>query len=160
MNMRNRSGWSIGFIGTLLVALSGCASDETPFDLQEFTKGYAAAWSSQDPELLPSHYAEDGSLKVNDDAPAVGRDAVEELARGFMAGFPDMVVRLEKIVEQGERIEFHWRWTGSHTGTGGTGASVDLRGFEVWAFNDEGKLTESLGHFDEAEYDRQLNRGN
>ena len=88
-----------------------------------------------------------------------GRAAVEELARAYMTNFPDMVVRLEKIVEQGERIEFHWRWTGTNTGPGGTGASVDLRGFEVWTFNEEGKLSESLGHFDEAEYEQQLNRG-
>ncbi|MDX1508225.1 MAG: ester cyclase [Woeseiaceae bacterium] len=156
MNMRTRSGlWMIMCLTFMLV--SGCSSENPDeFDLEAFAKSYAAAWSSQDPELLASHYAENGSLTVNDGEPAVGRDAVEETARGFMTSFPDMVVRLEKLVEQGERIEFHWRWTGTYTGPGGNGARVDLRGFEVWTFDDEGKLLQSLGHYDEAEYERQI----
>ena len=146
-------------LATMIVFVTGCSSgDDVEFNLQSFAKSYAAAWSSQDPELLASHYAEDGSLTVNDGEPAVGREAIEETARGFMSGFPDMVVRLEKIVEQADRIEFHWRWTGTFTGPGGNGARVDIRGFEEWTFNDEGKLVQSLGHYDEAEYERQVRR--
>jgi hypothetical protein len=33
---------------------------------------------------------------------------------------------------------------------------VDLRGFEKWALDDDGLILESLGHYDEAEYQRQL----
>lgn len=155
MNRRIKSGL-LTCLTLVIFVIAGCSSGDDEFDLQAFAKSYAAAWSSQDPELLASHYAEDGSLKVNDGVPAVGHDAIEATARRFMTSFPDMVVRLEKVVEQPGRIEFHWRWTGTYTGPGGNGAAVDLRGYEVWTFNDQGKLVQSLGHYSQAEYDRQL----
>ena len=152
MSTRIKSGL-LTFSALIILSVAGCSPGDTvEFDLEAFAKSYAAAWSSQDPELLASHYAED------DSEPAVGRDAIEETARGFMTAFPDMVVRLEKLVVQGERIEFHWRWTGTYTGPGGNGAPVDLRGYELWTFDDEGKLSSSLGRYDEAEYQRQLSR--
>ena len=40
--------------------------------LQSFAEAYTAAWCSQDATRVASFYAEDGSLSVNDAAPAVG----------------------------------------------------------------------------------------
>ena len=34
-----------------------------------------------------------------------------------------------------------------------------ITGFEEWTFGDDGLVAESLGHFDQAEYDRQLEHG-
>lgn len=64
----------------------------TQAELTVFATRYAAAWSSQDPARLASFYADSGSLSVNDGPPAVGRTAITETVRGFMTGFPDMVV--------------------------------------------------------------------
>jgi hypothetical protein len=36
---------------------------------------------------------------------------------------------------------------------------VRFTGFEDWTFGDDGLITESLGHFDQAEYARQLKHG-
>jgi uncharacterized protein (TIGR02246 family) len=91
-----------------------------PHDLQEFATRYAAAWSSQDPALFASFYAEDGTLAINDGAPSVGRAAVEQTAREFMSAFPDMVVSLVEVERQGERVIFRWHWTGTNIGPGGT----------------------------------------
>jgi ketosteroid isomerase-like protein len=128
-------------------------------DLEAFATRYAAAWSGQEPTALAQFYAENGSLRVNDGEPAVGRAAVEQKAREFMAAFPDMVVRLVELRETGDAVEFHWRWTGTNSGPGGTGNAVDLRGYEQWIFDDDGLILESLGHYDEAEYVRQLAAG-
>ena len=125
--------------------------------MNEFAERYATAWSSQDPVAFSKLYAEGGSLKVNDSEPAVGRSAVEAKARAFMEAFPDMTVRLVELVDKGESVQFHWHWTGTNTGPGGTGARVDLRGYEEWTFNEEGLIIQSLGHYDEEEYERQLN---
>lgn len=126
-------------------------------DLTEFATRYAAAWSSQDPVTLASFYADNGSITVNDGEPSVGRDAVEETARAFMTGFPDMVVRLVELRQEGGHVVFHWHWTGTNTGPGGTGNAVDLQGYEEWTLDSDGLILKSLGHFDEAEYQRQLN---
>ena len=59
-------------------------------NLTEFAQRYAEAWCSQDPERVAAFFAENGSLKVNDDTPAIGRAAITEIARGFMRDFPDI----------------------------------------------------------------------
>ncbi len=126
-------------------------------DLTDFATRYAAAWSSQDPEAFSLFYAENGSLRVNDGEASIGRYAIADTARSFMAAFPDMVVRLEELRQTNDRVEFHWHWTGTNTGPGGTGNAVDLRGYEEWTLTEDGLILESLGHYDEAEYERQLN---
>ena len=89
-----------------LVWLSACQSKQEPMDiaeLAEFATRYAEAWSGQDPKAFASFYAENGSLTINDGAPSVGRDAVEQTAREFMTAFPDMVVRMVELSRDGER---------------------------------------------------------
>ena len=146
----------VAALGLLLSACQQREDQPDSKDLTEFATAYAAAWSSQDPEALASFYSENGSLRVNDGEASVGRDAVTETARSFMSAFPDMVVRLVTLDRKDGYVEFHWHWTGTNTGPGGTGRAVDLRGYEQWTLDDDGLIVESLGHFDEAEYQRQL----
>ena len=128
-----------------------------PADLQQFASEYAAAWSSQDPEALASFYAADGVLIVNGGEPAVGRAAVAAKARSFMEAFPDMVVALDRLDDRGHTVEFHWIWTGTNTGPGGTGNAVRLKGYEEWTFGPNGLIARSDGHYDDADYQRQVN---
>ena len=125
-------------------------------NLTDLGTRYAAAWSSQDPEALASFYAKDGRLTVNDGPPGIGRTAIAGAAREFMHAFPDMVVEMRAVEGSGKKAVFHWRWTGTNTGPGGTGRAVDLVGYEEWTLTVEGLIAESRGHFDEAEYARQL----
>jgi len=129
-------------------------------ELTNFATNYAAAWSGQDPAAFASFYAENGSLRINDGERSVGREAVEQTARGFMTAFPDMVVRLVEVRQEGGQITFYWHWTGTNTGPDGTGNAVDLRGYEQWILDSSGLIQESLGHLDDVEYQRQLNSGN
>ena len=126
-------------------------------ELTTFAESYAAAWSSQDPQQFASFYAENGLLQVNDGEPSVGRDAVKETALSFMSAFPDMVVKLVELRRVDDQVQFHWHWTGTNTGPGGNGNAVDLRGYEQWTLDDDGLILKSLGHYDETEYQRQLN---
>ena len=127
--------------------------------LTNFATRYAAAWSSQNPVSLASFYNENGSLTVNGAAPSVGRTAISETARGFMTAFPDMVVKMDRISQDGSHAIFRWIWTGTNTGPGGTGKSVRITGYEEWTMGADGLLVESKGHYDEAEYQRQLKSG-
>jgi uncharacterized protein (TIGR02246 family) len=124
--------------------------------LTDFASRYAAAWSSQNPASLASFYAENGSLTVNDGAPSVGRAAITATAHGFMAAFPDMVVKMDVVSQEGSDAIFRWTWTGTNTGPGGTGNAVRISGHEEWMIGADGFIEESKGHFDETEYQRQL----
>jgi predicted ester cyclase len=131
----------------------------TSDELNGFANRYAKAWCSQNPESVAAFYAKNGSLSVNDGPPAVGRAAIAEEARGFMRTFPDMVVTFDKLEPRGDATAFHWTLTGTNTGPGGTGKRVRISGYELWKIDNDGLIAESKGHFDSAEYERQLKEG-
>jgi uncharacterized protein (TIGR02246 family) len=151
----------IGFFGGVSFLLAACATEQQPVerDLTDLGTRYAAVWSSQDPARLASFYAEDGSLIVNGGAPSTGRAAIAAKAQSFMTAFPDMVVTLERMDEYGDHPVFRWIWTGANTGPGGTGNSVRITGYEEWILDSDGLIAKSDGHYDEAEYQRQLHVG-
>lgn len=126
--------------------------------LKEFGTKYTAAWCSQDPASVAAFFAEGGSLKINDGAPAVGRTAVTAAAQGFMTAFPDMVVAMDSVMLDGGRAVYRWTLSGTNTGPGGTGKAVRISGYEEWTFGTDGLIMESKGHFDEADYNRQLGK--
>ncbi len=128
-------------------------------ELTEFAKRCAAAWCSQDPEKVAAFFAENGSLSVNDGPPAVGRAAIAAEVRGFMTTFPDIIVTTDEVTRDSDGTKFHWTLTGTNNGPGGTGKRVRISGYELWKFDNHGLIAESKGHFDAAEYERQLREG-
>ena len=126
--------------------------------LQDFAKRYTAAWCSQNAASVAAFFAPNGSLSVNG-APAVGRHAITEVAQGFMAAFPDMELLMDDILIQGERAAYHRTFIGTNAGPGGTGHRVRFSGFEEWKIGEDGLIAESQGHFDSADYQRQLEHG-
>lgn len=127
--------------------------------LEAFAARYAQAWCSQRPESVASFFAEGGSLRVNEAAPAVGRAAITDVVRGFMTAFPDMAVTMDALLRQPHAVAFHWAFTGTNTGPGGTGKRVRMRGYEAWQIDADGLIAASKGHFDAAEYERQREHG-
>ncbi len=129
-------------------------------ELRDFARRYTEAWCSGDPARVAEHYAPHGSLTINEGEPAVGRAAVTEAARSFMTAFPDMQVLMDDVaVRDGGGAEYHWTLVGTNTGPGGTDNSVRISGCEQWTLGADGLIAESQGHYDQAEYDRQLQAG-
>ena len=128
-------------------------------ELPEFARRYTDAWCSQDPARVAEHYAPEGSLTINGGTPSIGRAAIKDAAQSFMTAFPDMQVLMDDLVVRDEGVEYHWTLVGTNTGPGGTGNRVRISGFEEWTIGDDGLVAESQGHFDQAEYDRQLEYG-
>jgi steroid delta-isomerase-like uncharacterized protein len=124
-----------------------------------FAKRYAEAWCSQNPESVAAFFAENGSLRVNEGPPAVGRAAIAEVAQGFMRDLPDMIVTMDDVTHESDGTKFHWTLTGTNAGPGGTGKRLRISGYELWKIDEDGFIAESRGHFDSAEYERQLKHG-
>ena len=127
--------------------------------VKTFAKCYAEAWCSQNPESVAAFFVEKGSLSVNDGPPAVGRVAIAEVARGFMRDLPDMIVTMDDVTHASDGTKFHWTLTGTNTGPGGKGRRLCISGYELWKIDEDGLIAESKGHFDTAEYERQLKHG-
>ena len=126
--------------------------------LIDFATKYTAAWCSQNPASVAAFFEEGGSLKINDGVPSVGRTAIAAAAQDFMTTFPDMVVKMDGINLDGSHAVYRWTLDGTHTGPGGTGNTVRISGYEEWIIGADGLIAESKGHFDEAEYQRQLKK--
>jgi len=130
-----------------------------PERLRAVAERYTAAWCSMDPVAVAAHYAPEGSLAINGGAPSVGREAIAAVAASFYEALPDMQVYFDDLVVDGDRIEYHWTFTGTNTGPGGTGNAVRVKGFESWTIDGEGLIAASMGSYDTEEYARQLAEG-
>ncbi len=128
-------------------------------ELSNFAKRYAEAWCSRDPRKIAAFFTENGSISINNGPPAVGRAAIAKEAQAFVTTFPDMVVTMNKVARDEEGTKFHWTLTGTNTGPGGTGNKVQISGYELWKIDNDGLIGESKGHFDAADYERQLRHG-
>ncbi len=113
--------------------------------MRKFAESYTAAWCSQDPAQVAAHFAPNGSLQVNQSPAAVGRDAITAVAQIFMTAFPDLKVAMDSLDES--TLTYYWTLTGG---------PVKISGYEQWTLAPDGLILQSLGHFDEADYHRQL----
>jgi len=76
--------------------------------LNDFATRYTAAWCSHNAARVASIFADQGSLRVNDGSPAVGRPAITAVAQGFMTAFPDLVVKMDRLTLNGTQITYYW----------------------------------------------------
>ena len=126
--------------------------------LKEFGMRYTAAWCSQNAASVSVFFSQNGSLTINAGTPSIGRAAIAAAAQGFMTAFPDMVVAMDSVRLSGAGAVYRWTLTGSNTGAGGSGKAVRISGYEEWTFDRDGLIAKSNGHFDEAEYNRQIGK--
>jgi hypothetical protein len=124
----------------------------SPGHLLDFARRYTSAWCSQDPDSVAAFFSPQGSLRINDGAPSVGRHAITEVARSFMSTFPDMQVLIDDLVVDGSRLEYHWTLVSA-------AARLRISGFEEWTIGPDELIAESHGHFDAADYERHLQQG-
>ena len=129
---------------------------ELAFDRAIFARGYAQVWGSRRPDFVAQFFAEDGVLQVNDGAPAEGREAIAEVAAAFMTDLPDMRVRFDRLVQEGDKTVFHWTLLATNSGPNGNGNPIEVSGYEVWEFSEDNLIRSSQGHFPSEEYARQM----
>ena len=84
--------------------------------LISFGRKYSEAWCSQKPASVAAFFSTSGSLKVNADSPAVGREAITKVAEGFMTAFSDMIVAMDSLITNPNGTEFYWTLTGTNAG--------------------------------------------
>jgi nuclear transport factor 2 (NTF2) superfamily protein len=120
--------------------------------IEELARGYTAAWCSRDPARVAAHYAPGGTIAIN------GGEAtpIAVVAAGFITAFPDIEVLMDDLVVIDDVVEYHWTFTGTSSETG---KWVRIAGFEEWTIDADGLIAASRGHYNQAEYDHQLQHG-
>ena len=125
-------------------------------DFKAMSENYAAAWCSHKPEAVASFYATDGQISINNGDVLKGTDAIVEMAKGFYAEFPDIIVHCDALRLSGSHALFVWTLEGHHSETGNF---VKVGGWEEWELDENLKVKSSLGWFDGPEYERQIAEG-
>ena len=124
-----------------------------PKQIEQLARTYTEAWCSRDPERVAGHFVPGGMITIN------GGDAagIAEVAEAFIGAFPDIEVFMDDLVFREDGIiEYRWTFTGTSAETGN---SVHVPGFEEWTIAPDGLIADSRGHYDQAEYDRQVQHG-
>ena len=121
--------------------------------LEDLARAYTEAWCSGDPKRVAAHYVPGGRIAINDG----DWSGIADVAAGFVAAFPDIQVFMDDLVLRDDGVvEYHWTFTGT---SAETGKSVRVPGYEEWVIAPDGLIAESRGHYDQAEYDRQVEHG-
>jgi len=121
--------------------------------IEQLARSYTEAWCSRDPARVAAHYVPGGMIAINGGE----RSGITDVAEGFIAAFPDIEVFMDGLVLREDGVvEYRWTFTGT---SAETGQSVRVPGFEEWTIAADGLIAESRGHYDQAEYDRQLQHG-
>jgi nuclear transport factor 2 (NTF2) superfamily protein len=121
--------------------------------IRQLARSYTEAWCSRDPAQVAGHYVPGGTIAVN------GGDAtrIDEVARAFIEAFPDIEVFMDDLVLRDDgSVEYRWTFTGT---SAETGKRVRVPGHEEWTIALGGLIVESRGHYDQADYDHQLQHG-
>ena len=120
--------------------------------IEQLARTYTEAWCSHDVGRIAGHYAPGGAIVFN------GRERIEieAVANYFVTAFPDGEIFMDDLVFKADSVEWHWTVTGTRAETG---KRVRVSGYEEWTIGADGLIEESRRHFDEAEYERQLQHG-
>ena len=125
-------------------------------DVQTLAAADTEAWNSGRPEAVAAFFAPEGSIVINGGSPWLGRDAVAEMAAGFFADVPDLLLTCDDVRASGDHVAYLWTFTGTHAGSGN---KMRVSGWEEWDLDAAGSIARSRGWFDAEDYDRQAAAG-
>lgn len=122
---------------------------------------YDAIWSRGDLSLLDELFAPN-YVNVDPATPGrrlEGRAAFAELVRAFRAGLPDLRMRIERQVAEGDTVVSYWVAEGTHRGplfgAPATGRRVSAEGFTMSRFAGD-RIVEDVAVWDALGLVRQL----
>jgi steroid delta-isomerase-like uncharacterized protein len=83
--------------------------------------------------------------------PTIGPNGVKDAARGYRSAFPDLKLKIEQVVAEGDHVAIRWSARGTHKGElfgiAPTGKETRVTGITIdrWA---DGKIAESWTNWD------------
>ena len=112
-----------------------------------------AAWTSHASDAVAERYAISTSFAMNGGEPMTKHAEIAEMAAGFMADFPDLVLHCDTVLVADHHMVYAWTFEGHHSGTG---KFIRFSGWEEWDLDDDLKVTKSLGWYDAEDFNRQV----
>ena len=123
---------------------------------RKIAEAHCQTWTKMSPEAVAERYAATTSFAMNWGEPMTTRSEIAEMARGFMADFPDLQLTCENVLAADHHMIYAWKFEGHHKDTGNF---VSFSGWEEWDLDEDLNVTKSLGWYDVDDYNRQVNGG-
>ena len=129
-------------------------------DHSEIVRQMYALVSAGDIDGFGDHLADD--VIENETLPGFepSKEGVKQFFTMNRAAFPDLRMEVQDLIASGGKVVVRGRFTGTHEGDfmgmPATGRSVDVQVIDILRFNDEGKVAEHWGLFDELRMMQQL----
>ncbi|MDH3668117.1 MAG: nuclear transport factor 2 family protein [Paracoccaceae bacterium] len=120
---------------------------------KKLAEALCAAWTSHSPETVAERYAPTATFSINRGDAMTSRADIAEMAAGFMADFPDLVLKCGTVLVADRHMVYAWTLEGHHRDTGNF---VAVSGWEEWDMDDDLMVTKSLGWYDAEDYERQV----
>jgi len=120
---------------------------------RRIAQDHCAAWTKRAPEVVAGRYAENTTMIMNGGDPMTSRAQIGDMAAGFMADFPDLVLSLDTVLVADHHMAYAWTFEGHHKETGN---HVRFSGWEEWDLDENLKVIKSLGWYDGMDYERQV----
>ena len=123
-----------------------------------------AAVNAHDLNPIGDMYAEDGEFVWPGLPPMTGRQAVVAFYATLLGAFPDIQVKILRIVDQESAVGLEYEATGTHAGPLAgpvgelppTGRQVKMRGASIGSVDHEGRIKVHHEYFDQVELLTQL----
>jgi predicted ester cyclase len=116
-------------------------------------------WNNQNEAAIEEMFAEDGIGHELGPEPIVGPENFKTFHRAFVSAYPDLKVRVEDTVVEGDKIAVRCRVAGSHNGDGiglaPTNRPVEFTGMVMVRIKD-GKIAEAWNEFNFMEMYKQV----
>ena len=120
---------------------------------RKLAEAHCAAWTSRSAEKVAERYAVSTSFGMNHGEPMTTRAEIAEMASGFMADFPDLVLTCDTVLVVDHHMVYAWTFEGHYAETG---KLVRFSGWEEWDLDDDLNVVKSLGWYDVEDYEQQV----
>lgn len=132
--------------------------------LTELVRRLNAAVNTHDLNPIGDMYAEDGEFIWPGLPPMTGRQAVVAFYATLLGAFPDIEVKILRIVEVENAAGVEYEATGTHTGplpgpvgeVPPTGRRLTIRAASIGSVDDDGRIKVQHEYFDQVELLTQL----
>ena len=119
-------------------------------------------WNKGRAEAIEEMFAADGlahGLSGDPEAPVVGPPAFKQFHATFRGAFPNMIVSVDDMVAEGDKVaarcSVRGKHTGDHLGIAATDTPVDFTGITIVRIED-GKIVEAWNNFDFMRMNKQI----
>jgi steroid delta-isomerase-like uncharacterized protein len=123
---------------------------------------FEEVWNKGRSDAIPEMFADDGiahGLSEDPSAPMRGPRDYQPFYAAFRGAFPDIIVTVEDMIAEGDKVAARCSVTGKHTGDqlgfAATNTGVDFTGITIVRIRD-GKIVEAWNNFDFMRMNRQL----